>query len=111
MRKLFTLAGAVAAGGTLLLTAPANAAPVCPEGWACIQLGIATGGPMVRFNTENWQNLDNPSSEKGFTLVNNQRYGDDACAATGPAGTGAVFCVLPHRQATVRDVVVRSVRG
>ncbi|WP_409494253.1 hypothetical protein [Amycolatopsis sp. cmx-11-12] len=111
--KFFSLAALVAVTtvGSALTAEPASAVQECPAGWACLQLGTSGSGPVLRFNDENWRTLDNSAGTTGATLINNQGEGDDACVATGLAGTGQVFCVPPRQVVTVKDFIVRSVRG
>ncbi|MEU3625195.1 hypothetical protein BS329_41495 [Amycolatopsis coloradensis] len=112
MDKVPVLVSFAAAVAGSLLAAPANATPPCPLGWACVQLGSTGTGPVMQTQNENWTNVQNSLGVTGFSLVNNQVPGDDACVADGPLGTGRTFCLYPGETGTSpSDFVVRSAHG
>jgi hypothetical protein len=107
-RGLLVAAGVV---GASLLTTPAQAAPMCSPGQACLTLNRTDGGTTsVRFALENWVNVGTFPAP-GFTLTNSQVSGDDACVADGPAGTGNILCVPAGESLTRTAFTVRSFRG
>ena len=107
-RGLLVAAGVV---GASLLTTPAQAAPACSAGQACLTVHGPDGGTtFLRFGLESWMTVGTLPGP-GFTLANNQAAGDDACVADGPAGTGNVLCVPAGESLTRTAFTVRSFRG